>query len=178
MKKNFNVFIIIVFCSVVSFFMGTATSDQAISEHNVPAMVCAAMDFTGSYSQMEAGFGSFMQAFFQQGLQPAGPAMGIYYNSPQETEEKDLKWAIAFPVSSDTVIKSPLKKIELPASKAITAVHTGPYQNLGKTHSRIMEHVKKNGLKISWPLYEQYLNNPMQVKPEELKTEIFYPVEK
>jgi effector-binding domain-containing protein len=92
--------------------------------------------------------------------------------------EKGLKWAIAFPVNGKITVNPPLKKVELPSGPALTTVHMGPYPNLGKTHNRMMAHVKKNGFSIKWPIYEQYLNNPQMVKPEELKTRITYPVEK
>jgi AraC family transcriptional regulator len=57
-------------------------------------------------------------------------------------------------------------------------VHVGPYDGLGDAWSRLMgEWIPANHLHMRrGESYEVYLNNPMNAKPEELKTELCVPV--
>ncbi len=41
-----------------------------------------------------------------------------------------------------------------------------------------MDWIKAQGLTAAGPILERYLNNPMQAKPEDLRTEIWIPVKK
>jgi len=54
-------------------------------------------------------------------------------------------------------------------------VHIGPYAKTGETIQRLMDWIKAQGYIAAGPILERYLNNPMQVKPEELRTEIWIP---
>lgn len=143
-----------------------------------PAYWYAAMDFQGSYKKFPANMMKFMQVFFQQGVKPNGPPMGVYYNNPEEVKEADLKWAIAFPVPKDANIKPPLKKIEFAAQKVVTCVHMGPYEKMKPTFDKIEKFMQESGFEMVGLVIEKYMNDPRQVKPEEIKTIIIIPVKK
>jgi AraC family transcriptional regulator len=145
---------------------------------DIDAFRLASMPFTGSYNQMEKNVMVFMGEFFKQGLQPAGPFIGVYHNSPQEVKEEDLKWEVGFPVVADAAIKEPLKKTDFEKTKAVVYLHIGPYEKLHESYNKIFKFVQDNGYEVAWPCYDKYLNNPQTTKPEELKTEIIVPVKK
>lgn len=165
-------------------FLGLMMTAQENKTEQVPelkdidAFQLAVMPFTGSFEQMEKSIAVFMGEFFKQGLQPAGPFMGVYYNSPQEVKEEDLKWELAFPIAKDTEIKEPLQKREYEKAKAVVYLYIGPYEKMDKAYDKVFKFVEDNGYEITWPSFDKYLNNPMEVKPEYLKTEIIVPVKK
>lgn len=43
-------------------------------------------------------------------------------------------------------------------------------------HMKIDEYLKENNLTQKWPIWELYMNDPGKVKPEEIQTDIYYPV--
>jgi effector-binding domain-containing protein len=139
----------------------------------------ASMDFQGPYEQISVKVGLFMQEFMKQKLPFGGNLFGIYFNSPEQVKPEELKWAIAIPVSKDSVVNAPLKKTEFLFKTVAVALHLGPYETTGKTYDKIFAYIEKNGYKIAGPAFENYLDrDPSKVKPEELRTEIWVPVQK
>ncbi len=55
-------------------------------------------------------------------------------------------------------------------------MHTGPYETIGESYEALMAFVGENGLEMDCFSYEFYLNDPRSSPPEELKTEIFFPI--
>jgi AraC family transcriptional regulator len=138
----------------------------------------AAMDFSGSFENMNKSVQTFIDEFFKQGLVPAGPMIGGFFNDPGQVKPEELKWNIGFMVNKDAVVQAPLQKEEFKAKTAAVYTHIGPYENLGQAYTKIFKYAEDNGYKIIWPVYDKYLDNPMQVKPEELRTEVIVPLEK
>lgn len=173
MKKTFLVLMLVFFLISVM-----AAGEQEVVIKDMEPFCYAAMDFKGSFTQMEKNIGIFMQEFFKQGLTPAGPVLGIYYNDPMQVKEEDLQWAVGFPVAKDAEVAKPLKKVTTKFKKAAVYLHIGPYEQLDKAYMKIMKYINDKGYKMVMPTYDRYLNDPKTVKPEELKTETIVPVEK
>jgi len=138
----------------------------------------AYMDFGGSFDNMEKNIGVFMGEFFKQGLTPAGPIIGVYYNDPREVKPDDLKWGVGFIVSKDIKVKEPLKMGEFNGKTAAYYLYTRPYEKMDNAYETIFKFTNDKGYEVIWPVFDQYLNNPKQVKPEELKTQIIIPLKK
>lgn len=121
-----------------------------------------------------------MQAVQDQNLFPflRGSMIGVYYNSPADTKPGELLWEVGFPIAEGTQPKAPLEKKEWKFATVAVAVHKGAYAGVGGTIKRLMDWIKDNGYVIEGPTMERYLNNPSQVKPEELRTEIWIPASK
>jgi len=165
-----------VFFIVMACVMLTMAEQKVVIKDGTPFWY-AKMDFQGSFKNMGKNIGSFMTEFFKQGLQPGGVLMGVYFNNPGEVKEEELKWAIAFPVAKDANVKESLKKVEFNRKKVAVYLHIGPYDKLNQAYDKVFKYAKAKGYEIKWPTYDRYLNNPMQVKPEELKTELIVPLE-
>jgi len=134
----------------------------------------------GPLTDIGAVIGQFMQAMQAQGLFAGvrGVMVGVYYNSPGEVKPEELSWEIGFIMAPEAAPRAPIEKKEWKYLTVAAAVHAGPYANIGETYRRLGEWVKSQGYKVCGPTLDRYLNNPMQVKPEELRTEIWMPVEK
>ena len=170
-------FILVVFCGLSLIAEGQKKEEVPVVKE-VSGFWYAYMDFTGPYSDMEKGINTFMGEFFKQGLIPAGPAVSVYYNSPGEVKQEELKWAFGFTVTKDAAVKDPIKLAEFKTQEAVVYLHIGPYEDLPKAAAKAIKFVETNGLEIVWPTYDRYLNNPQEVKPDELQTELVIPVRK
>jgi AraC family transcriptional regulator len=136
------------------------------------------MEFGGPYDKVEKSVQTFMGEFFKQGLVPTGALLGVYFNDPNQVKPEELKWNLGFPVSKEADVRTPLKKVEFKHKTVAVYLHIGPYENWDKAYEKIFKYIEDKGYKIIWPLYDKYLNNPKEVKPEELKTKMIIPVEK
>jgi effector-binding domain-containing protein len=67
--------------------------------------------------------------------------------------------------------------LDLPAHKAASASHYGPYSTLSETHHALMDWVKANGKHHAGPAREAYPTDP-DTEPDSSKwrTDVFYPV--
>lgn len=138
----------------------------------------AYLECRGSYAQIPAKINEFMGAFFQQGLTPQGSFFAMYLNAPADVKEEDLLWRLGFPVAAGAAVAAPLQQGECRAAKIAVYVHVGPYDKVGESYAKVFAFIADQGYKPAGPCIEKYLNNPMEVKPEELRTEINVPVEK
>jgi AraC family transcriptional regulator len=179
MKKTIFVWVwIILFGVIVGFAGQQEKSQQKVVIKEGESFWYAFMEYGGPFDKMEKSVQTFMGEFFKQGLVPAGPFIGVYFNDPRKVKPEELKWNLGFQVNKDANVQPPLKKAEFKHKTVAVYLHIGPYENMDKAYEKIFKYVQDNGYKIVWPLYDKYFNNPMEVKPEELKTEMIVPLEK
>ncbi|MDC7235260.1 MAG: GyrI-like domain-containing protein [Spirochaetales bacterium] len=108
----------------------------------------------------------------RKGIDFAGAPYAMYYNMDMEALDVEM----GFPVAGDPPVEGRIQRGELPAGKIAAAVHTGPYDKLEETYTKLMAYVKEQGLESEEWMYEFYLNSPMEVAPADLKTEICFPL--
>lgn len=107
-----------------------------------------------------------------RGIAFAGPPYAKYYNMDMEALDVEM----GFPVAGETEGTGRIQTGELPAGQVASAIHRGPYDKLEETYMKLTEYVTGKGLETTEWMYEFYLNSPLEVKPEELQTEICYPL--
>ena len=178
MKKTCILWVCILLLGVTAAFAGQEEPEQQIAIKEGEPFTYAVMEFGGSFDNMEKSIGTFMGEFFKQGLTPAGPMTGVYYNDPRVVKPEELKWEVGFVVAKDTKAQPPLKIGEFNCKTAAYYLYIGPYEKMNPAYEKIFKHVDDNGYKVVWPVYDQYLNNPMEAKPEDLRTQIIIPLEK
>jgi AraC family transcriptional regulator len=180
-KKVFTfIFVGVLMLSAFSFEYAYAeekTEQQVVIKEGKPFYL-AIMEFSGSYEKIPQALNKFMTEFSKQGLTPGGPMHGVYYNLPQEVKPEELKWALGFPVPKDAKVLAPMKKLECNHKTIAVYLHIGPYEKMEPSYNKIFRFIESQGYKMVFPSYEKYLSNPYEVKPEELKSEIVFPIEK
>jgi len=129
----------------------------------------------GPLTDMSAVIGQLIQAMQGQNLFAwiRGTMFGVYYNSPADTAPGELIWEVGFPLAEGAAPQPPLVKKDWKYPTVAVAVHKGPYAKVGETIQKLMDWMKGQGYTAAGPVLERYLNNPMQVKPEELQTEVW-----
>ncbi len=133
----------------------------------------------GPFTEIGNVIGKLMQATQSRNIFPAGPMIGVYYNSPDEVRPEELEWEIGFPISAQVNVPEPLKKKVWNITSVVSAVHKGAYEETGKTITRMLEWMQEKELIQAGPVLERYLTMPTpETRPEDLRSEIWIPYQK
>ena len=148
---------------------------------NLPELRVAAVRHIGPYNQISEAFERLGQVAGPAGLtqRPQTEMVALYYDDPESTPADQLRSDAGLTVPADAPLPAGLTEQRVPAGKYASAVHVGPYEQLGDAWARMMgEWLPASGRRISEdaPSYEVYLNNPMTTPKDELRTEIRIPV--
>ena len=70
-----------------------------------------------------------------------------------------------------------MESVKFDAGEVVTVSKFGNY-GTGDTeaHAALEKYLTENKLSINGPVYEMYVNDPSAVKPNEIQTDIYYPV--
>lgn len=146
----------------------------------MPALRAGAVGHTGPYSQIPEAFERLGQLVGASGLigQPGTAMIAIYHDDPDATAQDELRSDAAFVVPEAAELPSGLREEYVPAGRYACFVHEGPYAQLGDVWARFMgEWLPASGHRVGDGLcYEAYLNTPMDVPEEELRTELYLPI--
>jgi effector-binding domain-containing protein len=113
-----------------------------------------------------------MQYLGELGIEPVGMPFVIYYN----LDMQDLDVEIGFPVPKRFKDKGAIKASDLPKGKVASCIHMGPYEEMKPTYDALTEWVQNNGYEPTGVTIEYYYNDPHEVAPEEIMTEIQFPL--
>ena len=119
-----------------------------------------------------------MKAVQEQKIAPAGTMIGVYYISPDMVKPEGLEWEMGFPVSAQVEVQAPLEKKEWKFTLVVSAIHKGPYEEAGKTVSKMFEWMQANKLMPVGPVMERYMMPDPDTKPEDLRSELWIPCQK
>jgi effector-binding domain-containing protein len=117
-------------------------------------------------------YGSIAQYLAELGEQPAGPPFTAYHNMDMQ----DLDVEIGFPVSRSIPARGSIQAGEIPEGQVATCLYTGPYTEIEAAYSALTEWVEENGYEAAGMAYEIYLNDPSETPPEQLMTQIAFPL--
>lgn len=102
-------------------------------------------------------------------------------NHKWDEQENVYIFDAAFPVAIEDAEKLKLSDNiqfgETYGGKVLKAVHIGPYEESPKTYMAIEAYIKDHGYAISGPSWEVYVDDPTQVAAEDLRTEIYFPIQ-
>ena len=121
---------------------------------------------------MHKAYGAIVQHLEEIGEQPESPAYAAYYN----IDMQNLDVEIGFPVSKKLQGKNDIKSRKIPAGQYASCVFTGPYSDIEPAYNALSQWIKENGYEVTGIAYELYLNDPDVTPPNELKTEILFPL--
>jgi AraC family transcriptional regulator len=104
--------------------------------------------------------------------------VAIYHDDPKSVPAAELRSEAGLVVPADIPVPSGLHELEIPAGTYARTLHEGPYQLLGDAWARFRGGwLAQSGHRAgAGPIYERYLNTPMNATPGELRTELYLPV--
>jgi AraC family transcriptional regulator len=145
-----------------------------------PEKRVAAISHRGPYSAIWQAFDRLGKIAGRARLfeTPVAALVGIYYDDPRTTPAAELRSAAGIVVSETAALPEGLSEARIPAGRYAKTTYVGPYQKLGGVWARFIdEWLPWSGHRLaSTATYERYLNTPMEVKPEELRTELYMPL--
>lgn len=184
MKKTISVLGLALFLISMTASAALNTQEETqekkfVSVKEVSPFSYCCIPHKGPFTEIEGVIMQLTHAVQEQKIAPAGPMFGIYYNSPDIVKPEELKWEMGFPVSANVEVKAPLEKKEWKYTLVASAIHKGPYEETGKTYSKMFEWMQANKLMPAGPVLERFLTMPTpDTKPEDLRAEIWAPCKK
>jgi len=117
-----------------------------------------------------------------RGIEIAGPPVFVCHEATPEdvkkvAEEGDADIEVALPVSLEAEGCDSVKRYELPGGRMAKIVHKGPYQESLSAYEKLYAWLGEQGKKPTGPVREVYVNDPRDIPPEEILTEIYAPIE-
>jgi AraC family transcriptional regulator len=134
---------------------------------------------TGSYMQISKAFETLFGTLHARGLaKPEMRMIGVYFDDPDIVPGKKLR-SIACVVSDGSIsAEAPLEPFTLDGGEYGVLRHKGPYADMYKAYQWLYaEWLPTSGRQLRDGLmFEDYLNNPRDVPPTELLTDIHMPL--
>ena len=95
--------------------------------------------------------------------------------------EKEVNIEVVLPVTGRVEIPESYNSVELkslPQARVVSLIHKGSYPTIHQSYQVVFEHMAREGLEVSGPIRELYLNDPALVAEKDLLTEIQVPFKK
>ncbi len=96
----------------------------------------------------------------------------VYYNMDMDALDID----VGFPVEPNLPGEGEILSHEMAAGAALTATYTGPYDRMQEAYAAIDTWAGEHAAQRSGVVYEFYHNDPTVTPPEQLVTEIVFPL--
>ena len=144
-----------------------------------PARRLAAMPHKGPYFEIARAFDRLSATLGPRGLFPmAGHMIGVYYDDPAATPAPNLTSHAGIELPEPAPIAAPLEEMILPAGPLAVLTYTGPYSGLPAAYDQLYRDwlPKSSHHPAHAPVFEVYLNTPLDTAPENLITEICLPL--
>ena len=146
-----------------------------ITVKEVPPMTVASVrvhtTLAAIASDLAEGFGRVGAAV---GGPPAGAPLVIFHDVIDEETDGDIE--VCFPVARPVEATGDVASRELEGGSMVTTTHKGPYDQISPAYHTLTGWVQERGHEFAGPPREIYLNDPTSVEPEEILTEIQWPI--
>jgi len=140
----------------------------------------AVIPHQGSYMQIGRAFEMLFGTLAARNLLQPGLCMkGLFYSDPTSVPEEELRSAAGIIVPDAAFpIEAPLERASLRGGDYAVLRHQGPYSDMKAAYDWLYgEWLVRSGREAAdAPVFEDYLNNPREVPPTELLTDICLPL--
>ncbi len=147
----------------------------------VPSQLVIGLQKRGRYHEIGPAIGTVVQYGMSHGAEFTGGPIALMHEIGKDAavkadQEGNAVIDVAFPIARPVESSETVKCYELPGGQMAKVVHQGPYEACEPAYDALYAWVIENGYMISDPTREIYLNDPREVLPEELLTELYAPV--
>ncbi len=151
-----------------------------VAIRKLPPATLAVIPHRGSYMEIGRAFETLFGTLGARNLLRPGLCMkGLFYSDPTSVPEADLQSAAGIMVpDAPFPIEAPLQRVELRGGEYAVLRHKGPYSDMKAAYDWLYgEWLVQSGREAAdAPVFEDYLNNPREVPPTELLTDICLPL--
>ncbi|OWV86655.1 AraC family transcriptional regulator [Rhizobium sp. R693] len=133
----------------------------------------------GSYMQIGKAFETLFSTLFARGLaKPTMRMIGVYLDDPDIVPAEKLRSVACVTVEGEVAVVAPFETRTLDGGEYAVLRHKGPYADMYKAyHWLYADWLPASGRKLrDSVMFEEYLNNPRDVPPTELLTDIHMPL--
>ena len=134
--------------------------------------------YTGPVEDMGDLIGEIVDWMMNQNVEMTGPPYSAYYTSPAEVAPEDMQYEMGVPFLGEASEAGKVKIKNMPAQQVLSALHKGPYNEVGSVYEILMNKVIEDGYQMTGAPLEIYFNSPMEVPETDLLTEVQFPVVK
>ncbi|EPE98131.1 AraC family transcriptional regulator [Rhizobium grahamii] len=134
----------------------------------------------GSYMQIGQAFETLFGTLHVRGLaRPTMRMIGVYFDDPDIVPAEKLRSIACVSTDGDVAAAPPLQAQMLDGGEYAVLRHKGPYADMHKAYQWLYaEWLPASGRQLRDSLmFEEYLNNPREVPPTELLTDIYMPLD-
>jgi DNA-binding transcriptional MerR regulator len=125
-----------------------------IENEEIPEMLICGIRFRGKYNEVGTKFAAL---FKTAGRWAAGKPFSLYYDGEYKEEDADIEACLEV---KKEIRKAGISCRRLAGGKALTLLHYGPYEELGRSYQRLYETCRGENLELIPPIREQYLKGP------------------
>lgn len=154
-----------------------------VSVKNAPAQWVASWTTRTSLSvigtDIGRGFAAVVGALEVQGHQPAGMPFIVYHDVIDEQTDGTIEICVPVPpaMSQAAGAEGDAECKEVPAATVASTTHRGPYDEISPAYHTLTGWIVEHGHQHAGPPREIYLNDPQTAIPEDLLTEVQFPIE-
>ncbi|MDR7666052.1 GyrI-like domain-containing protein [Methanosarcina sp. Z-7115] len=138
----------------------------------------------GAYREIAIMLPRVFEFAFSKNVQIAGYPIFLCHEITHEEVQKadndenaDIEVAVPISGSVEIAGNEEIREYELPGGKMARIVHKGPYEECSPTYEKLFSWIAEKGKRIIGPIREIYFNDPREVPPEEILTEIYAPLD-
>ena len=150
-----------------------------VSIRTIPQTALVGVSHLGSYMEINRAFETLFGTIYARGLaRPDMRMIGIYFDDPDIVPTDKLRSIACATVHDDFPADAPLTYRQLDGGACAVLRHKGPYADMHKAYQWFYgSWLPQSGREVrDAPRFEEYLNNPRDVPPTELLTDIYMPL--
>lgn len=169
--------------SHAAFKAANASTDAAgftVSIEHVDAVRCISVPHQGAYLKIDAAMGQLFGAL--AGAEMLGPdtqMQAVFYDDPDLTPEAELRSAACVPCAEGVDLPDGTQELRRPAGTYAKLEYVGPYADMKDAYRWLYGvWLPASGYDIAdRPGFEAYLNSPVDTAPQDLRSDIYLPVQ-
>jgi DNA-binding transcriptional MerR regulator/effector-binding domain-containing protein len=126
----------------------------AVEERTFAPQLIAGIRMKGKYPDIGAGFARLGKAV---GRYICGKPLCLYYDG--EYREDDADFEPCFPIRKEVAVDGVTVRT-LPGGRDLSLMHRGPYDQLGRSYAKLLQHANERKLTVALPTREVYIKGP------------------
>lgn len=160
--------------SITAFAADYVIQEKEISTQNTAAIRFVVKDFNELDAKFAEAYPKIVTYLNAQSLTPTGAPYSRYFRFEPGTA---IDVEVGFPVASVIAGEGDVKASALPGGMVATTTHLGPYGGIGGAYEALHKWMDAHHKKPAGGPWEIYVNDPSSVPPEEIRTDIFFPIQ-